>query len=115
VAVRVIRIAHVSDPHVLSRTAAEWRSIVFNKRVTGYANLLLRRGRVHRREYLLSVFAEAAEQSDPLDHPNSAIRAGFNLYVVDDSGSLTSVDAHVLDPVRGGFEKRCIDRVATCG
>ena len=54
----------MSDPHVLSRTAAEWRSIVLNKRVTGYANLLLRRGRVHRREYLLAVFAAAAEQSD---------------------------------------------------
>lgn len=56
----------MSDSHVLSRTAAEWRSIVFNKRVTGYANLLLRRGRVHRREYLLAVFAAAAEQSDHL-------------------------------------------------
>ena len=54
----------MSDPHVLSRTAAEWRSIVFNKRVTGYANLVLRRGRVHRREDLSSVFAAAAEQSD---------------------------------------------------
>lgn len=54
----------MSDPHVLSRTAAEWRSIVFNKRVTGWANLLLRRGRVHRREYLRAVFAAAAEQSD---------------------------------------------------
>jgi 3',5'-cyclic AMP phosphodiesterase CpdA len=64
VAALVIRIAHVSDSHVLSRTAAEWRSIVFNKRVTGYANLLLRRGRVHRREYLLSVLAAAAAQSD---------------------------------------------------
>jgi 3',5'-cyclic AMP phosphodiesterase CpdA len=60
----VVRIAHVSDPHVLSRTAAAWRSIVFNKRVTGYANLLLRRGRVHRREYLLAVLAAAAAQSD---------------------------------------------------
>ena len=300
----------MSDPHVLSRTAAEWRSIVFNKRVTGYANLLLRRGRVHRREYLLSVLAEAAEQSDhmvvtgdvtnlsleheyeeagalladvarltevtvvpgnhdvylpathegrrfphhfgrfvetdlpefardlpagpfpsvklrgpvaiiglssavprppfiaagyvgreqldalehllahpavrqrtpvvvihhppvdarprlmqlrdglvdaaalrtvlapltrgivlfghlhvrrrctlrtpagtidvigasgaALDHRDSAIRAGFNLYVVDDGGSLASVEAHVFDPVRGGFEKRCIDRAASC-
>jgi 3',5'-cyclic AMP phosphodiesterase CpdA len=60
----MIRIAHLSDPHVLSRTAAEWRRIVCNKRVTGYANLLMRRGRVHRREYLSSVFAAAAEQSD---------------------------------------------------
>jgi 3',5'-cyclic AMP phosphodiesterase CpdA len=60
----VIRIAHVSDPHVLSRTAAEWRSILFNKRLTGYANLLLRRGRVHRRDYLLAVLAAAAEHAD---------------------------------------------------
>ncbi len=300
----------MSDPHVLSRTAAEWRSIVFNKRVTGYANLLLRRGRVHRREYLLAVFAAAAELADhvvvtgdvtnlsleheyeeagalladvarrtevtvvpgnhdaylpathqgrrfphhfgrfvetdlpefardlpagpfpcvklrgpvafiglssavprppfvaggyvgrqqlealvhllahpavqrrtpvvlihhppvdarprlmqlrdglldaaalravlaplargivlfghlhvrrrctlstpagtidvigasgaALDHRDSAIRAGFNLYVVDDSGSLASVEAHVLDPVRGGFDKRCITQAARC-
>lgn len=62
----MIRIAHVSDPHVLSRTGAHWRSIVFNKRVTGYANLVLRRGRVHRRHYLLAVLAAAAEQSDHL-------------------------------------------------
>jgi predicted MPP superfamily phosphohydrolase len=61
-----MRIAHVSDLHVLSRTAAHWRSVVFNKRVTGYANLLLRRGRVHRREYLLRVLAEAAGQSNHL-------------------------------------------------
>ena len=62
----MFRIAHVSDPHVLTRTAAQWRSIVFNKRLTGYANLVLRRGRVHRRDYLLSVLAAAAEQSDHL-------------------------------------------------
>jgi 3',5'-cyclic AMP phosphodiesterase CpdA len=62
----MIRIAHVSDLHVLSHTAGHWRSIVFNKRVTGYANLLLRRGRMHRREYLLSVLAAAADQSDHL-------------------------------------------------
>jgi len=60
---QMIRIAHVSDLHVLSRTGAHWRRIVFNKRVTGYANLVLRRGRVHRREYLLSVLA-AASQAD---------------------------------------------------
>jgi 3',5'-cyclic AMP phosphodiesterase CpdA len=49
-----------------------------------------------------------------LDHRDSAIRAGFNLYVVDDSGSLASVEAHVLDPVRGGFDKRCINQSARC-
>ncbi len=62
----MMRIAHVSDPHVLTRTAAHWRSLLFNKRLTGYANLVLRRGRVHRRDYLLSVLAAAADQSDHL-------------------------------------------------
>lgn len=62
----MIRIAHVSDLHVLTRTVAHWRSMLVNKRLTGYANLVLRRGRVHRRDYLLSVLAAAAEQSDHL-------------------------------------------------
>jgi hypothetical protein len=48
-----------------------------------------------------------------LDHRDSSIRAGFNLYVVDDRGSLASVEAHVLDAVRGGFEVRRIDN--DCG
>jgi cell division protease FtsH len=39
----MFRIAHVSDPHVLPH----WRRVLFNKRLTGYANLFLRRGRVH--------------------------------------------------------------------
>ena len=62
----MIRIAHISDLHVLSRTAAHWRRIVFNKRATGYANLVLRRGRVHHRDSLLSVLAAAATQADHL-------------------------------------------------
>ena len=62
----MFRIAHVSDLHVLSRTAAEWRRIMFNKRVTGYANLILHRGRVHRREYLLAVLSAAAARADHL-------------------------------------------------
>jgi 3',5'-cyclic AMP phosphodiesterase CpdA len=61
-----LRIAHVSDLHVLSRTGAQWRRIVFNKRVTGYANLVLRRARVHRRDYLLAVLSAAAEKADHL-------------------------------------------------
>ncbi len=60
----MFRIAHVSDPHILTRTAAHWRGMLFNKRLTGYANLVLQRGRVHRRDYLLSVLAAAAGQSD---------------------------------------------------
>ncbi len=60
----MLRIAHVSDVHVLSRLGAEWRRMLFNKRISGWANVVLRRGRVHRREYLLAVLEEAAARSD---------------------------------------------------
>jgi len=62
----LIRIAHVSDLHVLSRTGSHWRRIIFNKRITGYANLIFRRGRVHRRDYLLAVLSDAAAHADHL-------------------------------------------------
>jgi 3',5'-cyclic AMP phosphodiesterase CpdA len=58
------RIAHVSDLHVLSPHGVEWRRVIFNKRVTGYANLLLSRGRVYRRDYLETVLAAAAARAD---------------------------------------------------
>lgn len=62
----MIRIAHISDLHVLSRTVAQWRRIVFNKRLTGYANLVLHRGRVHRRDYLITVLDAAVAHADHL-------------------------------------------------
>jgi 3',5'-cyclic AMP phosphodiesterase CpdA len=64
--VLLIRIAHISDLHVLSSTGGHWRDIIFNKRLTGYANLILRRGRVHRREYLLAVLSAAVARADHL-------------------------------------------------
>jgi 3',5'-cyclic AMP phosphodiesterase CpdA len=60
----MLRIAHVSDRHVLSTAGLEWSKMLFNKRISGYANLVLRRGRVHRREYLLAVLAAAADHAD---------------------------------------------------
>jgi 3',5'-cyclic AMP phosphodiesterase CpdA len=60
----MLRIAHVSDTHVLSTAGVEWRRMLFNKRLTGYANLMLDRGRTHRREYLLAVLAGAAAGAD---------------------------------------------------
>ena len=62
----MLRIAHVSDLHVLSPHGVEWRRILFNKRVTGYANLVRQRGRVYRREYLAAVLSAAAAQADHL-------------------------------------------------
>jgi 3',5'-cyclic AMP phosphodiesterase CpdA len=58
------RIAHVSDLHVLTPARVELRRVLFNKRVTGYANLLMKRARVYRRDYLVSVLAEAAARAD---------------------------------------------------
>jgi 3',5'-cyclic AMP phosphodiesterase CpdA len=60
----VLRIAHVSDLHVLSPLGAEWRSVLFNKRLTSYLNLMLRRGRVYRPEYLHRVLNAAMERAD---------------------------------------------------
>jgi 3',5'-cyclic AMP phosphodiesterase CpdA len=60
----MLRIAHLSDPHILSPAAVDWRKILFNKRITGYANLVLRRGRVYRREYVLAVLEAAAGCAD---------------------------------------------------
>lgn len=57
----VVRIAHISDLHVLSPHGFEWRRALFNKRITGYANLIRHRGRVYRREYLTAVLAAAAQ------------------------------------------------------
>jgi 3',5'-cyclic AMP phosphodiesterase CpdA len=60
----MLRIAHVSDLHVLSPIGVEWRRAVFNKRMTGYANVLLRRGRVYRPEHLTAVLAAASQRAD---------------------------------------------------
>jgi len=60
----MLRIAHVSDTHVLSTAGSEWSKMLFNKRLTGHANLVLHRARVHRREYLLAVLASVAAGAD---------------------------------------------------
>jgi DNA mismatch repair protein MutS len=79
---RPFRIAHVSDTHVLSPAGVEWRRILFNKRITGYANLVLKRGRVYRREYLDAVLAAAAAQADHVvvtgDITNLALEGEFD-------------------------------------
>ncbi len=61
-----LRISHVSDLHVLAPLGVELRRILLDKRVTGYANLLMKRARVYRRDYLLSVLEGAAARGDHL-------------------------------------------------
>jgi 3',5'-cyclic AMP phosphodiesterase CpdA len=56
-------LAHISDLHVLSPEGVHWREMLFNKRVTGWANTRLRRGRVFRRRYLDAVL-DAALRAD---------------------------------------------------
>ena len=60
----MLRIAHVSDLHVLSPAGVEWRRVLFNKRITGQANLMMSRGRVYRRDFLLRVLAAARDAAD---------------------------------------------------
>ena len=57
----MFRLAHVSDLHVLSPAGAEWRAMLFNKRLTGHANLWLQRGRAYRRELLRAVLDASAD------------------------------------------------------
>ena len=59
----MFRLAHISDLHVLSPEGVHWREMLFNKRVTGWANTRLRRGRVFRRRYLEAVL-DAASWAD---------------------------------------------------
>jgi hypothetical protein len=40
-----------------------------------------------------------------LDHPNTAVRSGFNLYGIEDDGSLAFAEAHVLDAAGRGFDR----------
>ena len=62
----MFRIAHVTDLHVLAPAGYDLRGVLFNKRVTGYANLYMKRARAYRRDYLLSVLAAAAAQANHL-------------------------------------------------
>jgi len=75
------RVAHISDLHVLAPAGVDWRAVLFNKRLTGYINLVLRRGRVHRRAYLEAVLGAASRDADHLvvtgDVTNMAFESEF--------------------------------------
>jgi 3',5'-cyclic AMP phosphodiesterase CpdA len=56
-----MRIAHFSDLHLLSlQGVGPWRFL--NKRLTGYANLRLKRGSIHRSSYVRTIAREIARQ-----------------------------------------------------
>jgi 3',5'-cyclic AMP phosphodiesterase CpdA len=61
----MFRLAHISDTHIMAPEGVQWRELFFNKRITGWANTRLRRGRVYRRRYLEAVL-QAASCADHL-------------------------------------------------
>lgn len=61
----VMRIAHLSDLHVLQLEGVARRRFL-NKRLTGYANLRFKRNHVHRRQYVEAIAKEIAAQK--IDH-----------------------------------------------
>lgn len=62
----MLRVAHVSDLHVLAPSGVELRRVLFDKRLTGYANLVMKRARIYRRDYLMAVLEEAAGVAEQL-------------------------------------------------
>ena len=61
-----MRLAHVSDLHLLSPMGIEWHRILFNKRITGLTKLLLHRARMYNEQHLLAVLGAAANEADHL-------------------------------------------------
>jgi hypothetical protein len=56
-----MRIAHLSDPHLLDLDGVSpWR-LLLNKRLTGYANILLKRGHAHRPRFVDAIVDERNE------------------------------------------------------
>jgi hypothetical protein len=49
-----------------------------------------------------------------LDHPDASVRAGFNLYEIDDRGHLASVEAHVVDPSGRTLQRMAIANRRSC-
>src|SRR5579871_2104455 len=78
-----MRIAHFSDLHLLSLEGVSMRRFM-NKRLTGYANLRLKRGSIHRASYVRAIAREVRRiQADHVivtgDLTNLALEPEFEL------------------------------------
>jgi hypothetical protein len=49
-----------------------------------------------------------------LDHPDPAVRAGFNRYEIEDDGTLRTIEAYVLNASAHGFERAEIPQRPEC-
>lgn len=61
-----MRIAHLSDPHILDLTGVERSRLLLNKRVTGMVNIKLHRGSVHKRQVVEAMMDDIRGQG--IDH-----------------------------------------------
>jgi 3',5'-cyclic AMP phosphodiesterase CpdA len=111
-----MRIAHFSDLHLLS-LAGVGPLRFLNKRFTGYANLRLKRGSIHRSDYVRAIAKEITRRS--VDHvvitgdlTNLALESEFDLAREVIRGDLGLDAAHVSivpgnhDVYTGGSEKK---------
>ncbi len=72
------------------------------RKLGGLGRGLLLFGHIHRRvRWSLPTDAGSidviAASGAALDHPDEAVRAGFNLYDIDDDGRITGIAAHIAD------------------
>ena len=72
------------------------------RRLTRLERGLVLFGHLHRRLHLIRPTTAGAldvisASGAALDHPDPAIRAGFNLYEIDEGGAIVKAEAHVLD------------------
>ncbi len=103
-----MRIAHFSDLHVL-----DWQGIgpgrFFNKRLTGWVNIRLKRGHVHRASYVRAIAREVrARHVDHVvvtgDLTNLALEPEFALAhaILEDEMGLSPDEISIVPAVAGG-------------
>jgi 3',5'-cyclic AMP phosphodiesterase CpdA len=61
-----MRIAHLSDPHILDLTGVDRSRLLLNKRFTGWVNIKLHRGSVHKRQVVEAMMDDIRAQN--VDH-----------------------------------------------
>ena len=82
-----VRIAHFSDLHLLSLEGVPLRRFL-NKRATGYANLRLKRGSIHRASYVKAIAREVRRiKADHVvvtgDLTNLALNTGLHPFTLE--------------------------------
>jgi len=100
----VIALHHpIHNPPSRVKTIVEglWDADALTKALSGMTRGLILHGHLHvRRQRALGAGSQVIScgaTSASLDHHNEHKMAGFNLYEIDDAGTITRIEAHVLD------------------